>query len=752
MLRATDQVENEYTFAGDSPVTYDPKYMQYVEDRARDAGIVVPFINNDITPPEGHNAPGTGVGEVDIYSHDSYPLGFDCSDPTSWHNSLPFPQAYRKLHDKQSPSSPYAILEYQGGSVDGWGGSGYGACAAMINAEAERLLYKTTASFVIAIQNIYMIYGGTNWGNLGQPNGYTSYDYGAVITEDRLVNREKYSEAKLIATFLQSSPDYLTATAMDNSNAAGAYSNNNDLFITQLHNEDTGMRLFIARHTQFSSLDSTSYTLQIPTSVGNLTLPRLGGSLLLNGRDAKIHVVDYNLGEHHLLYSTAEIFTWQQTNESTVLVVYGGPDEDHELSFSSALDDPVLVEGEDVQFEQINDHQILSWTTDSARRIVKMGDLFVYILDRSSAYNYWKIPTTTGLQEETTLNTKPSLIVKGGYLVRTANITESSISLTADINATTTFEIISGAPSGLQSLTINDRKIAFQQDSSGVVNATLPFENQQLELPDLLDLEWHHLEAIPEIQAAYDDSLWTVADIEQSPNDQFNQTTPISLSSSDYGYHTGSLIFRGHFNANGEEDTFTIHTSGGSAYSSSAWLSETYLGSWAGEGGTTNHEDTYQLPVLQTGKRYVITVLVDHMGMDMQSQIGHLQFKEPRGILDYELSSRSPNDIQWKLTGNLGGEKYMDKVRGPLNEGGFYPERQGFHYPNAPVDRWEIGSPAEGFNSPGARFYYTDFDLDIPQGYDVPLSFNFENGTEITRAVLYVNGYQFGKYGKSISF
>lgn len=24
------------------------------------------------------------------------------------------------------------------------------------------------------------IFGGTNWGNLGHPNGYTSYDYGAV--------------------------------------------------------------------------------------------------------------------------------------------------------------------------------------------------------------------------------------------------------------------------------------------------------------------------------------------------------------------------------------------------------------------------------------------------------------------------------------------------------------------------------------------------------------------------------------------
>jgi beta-galactosidase len=46
--------------------------MQYVEDQARKAGIVVPFINNDAFA-FGINAPGTGEGQVDIYGHDGYP-------------------------------------------------------------------------------------------------------------------------------------------------------------------------------------------------------------------------------------------------------------------------------------------------------------------------------------------------------------------------------------------------------------------------------------------------------------------------------------------------------------------------------------------------------------------------------------------------------------------------------------------------------------------------------------------------------
>jgi hypothetical protein len=39
-----------------------------------------------------------------------------------------------------------------------------------------------------------MIYGGTNWGNIGQPSGYTSYDYGAVsfmltVADNLIVDR-----------------------------------------------------------------------------------------------------------------------------------------------------------------------------------------------------------------------------------------------------------------------------------------------------------------------------------------------------------------------------------------------------------------------------------------------------------------------------------------------------------------------------------------------------------------------------------
>lgn len=45
--------------------------------------------------------------------------------------------------------------------------------------------------------------------------------------------------------------------------------------------------------------------------------------------------------------------------------------------------------------------------------------------------------------------------------------------------------------------------------------------------------------------------------------------------------------------------------------------------------------------------------------------------KAPRGVLDYSLSGHEKSDISWKITGNLGGEDYQDRTRGPLNEGKF---------------------------------------------------------------------------------
>ena len=304
------QPENEYSQASNGTQFPNHAYFAAVEGQLRNAGIVVPFISNDAAP-HGYFAPGNGTesaGNVDIYGHDSYPLGFDCANPTRWPQGQ-LPTNFRTLHLQQSPSTPYSLVEFQGGSFDPWGGSGFASCTALLNEQFERVFYKNDFSFGVTIFNIYMTYGGTNWGNLGHPGGYTSYDYGAVIAEDRTITREKYSEAKLEANFLKASPAYLVATPMNGSN--GSFVDTDLIATTAIIARATGF--YIIRHAYYNSTDSTDYRLAVPTSKGSISIPQQSSALTLNGRDSKIHVTDYDVGGINLLYSSAEIFTWYST-------------------------------------------------------------------------------------------------------------------------------------------------------------------------------------------------------------------------------------------------------------------------------------------------------------------------------------------------------------------------------------------------------------------------------------------------------
>ena len=263
------QPENEYDGAEDGILFPDYDYFGIVEDQYRDAGIVVPLISND-NAPKGLFAPGQ-PSAVDIYGHDGYPQGFNCRTPYTWRDGA-LPTNYHELHEEQSPTTPYSIVEFQGGSFDPWGGYGFNSCAILLNEQFERVFYKNNLAAGVTIFNIYMTYGGTNWGNIGYPQGYTSYDYGSVIAEDRSVTREKYSEAKLIANFAQASPAYLTASVGNLTN--GSYTNDPSLAVTPLFGNGTNTNFYVIRHAAYNSLDNTNYTF----TIDDLTLPQLGKS------------------------------------------------------------------------------------------------------------------------------------------------------------------------------------------------------------------------------------------------------------------------------------------------------------------------------------------------------------------------------------------------------------------------------------------------------------------------------------------
>ncbi len=144
------QVENEYyngSAAGRA-------YMQHLEDKARADGITVPLTGNN------NGTFNSGVAALDVDGPDSYPQGFNCSNPTKW-NGVP------DISYDHPAGKPLYSPEFQGGAFDPWGGPGYDKCAQLINDQFANVFYKQNIAVGATAQSFYMTYGGTNWGWLG---------------------------------------------------------------------------------------------------------------------------------------------------------------------------------------------------------------------------------------------------------------------------------------------------------------------------------------------------------------------------------------------------------------------------------------------------------------------------------------------------------------------------------------------------------------------------------------------------------
>jgi len=103
-----------------------------------------------------------------------------------------------------------------------------------------------------------------------------------------LVSREKYSELKLEGNFIKVSPAYLTASV--GASTVGNYTNSATIYTTPLFGNGSATNFYIVRHSDFTLQTAETYKLTVTTSKGALTIPQLGGTLTLSGRDSKWHV------------------------------------------------------------------------------------------------------------------------------------------------------------------------------------------------------------------------------------------------------------------------------------------------------------------------------------------------------------------------------------------------------------------------------------------------------------------------------
>ena len=184
-------VENEYA------ANTDARYMQDLQDFARASGIDVPITHNQCCDASWTPHWAEGLGAVQIPGVDDYPQSFDCPNAaTTWG---PWGEG---VTERLRDDAPVFAAEYQAGAIDSFN-AGYDKCRALTG--PEYMSYFDKSNLVLSgatAFNHYMGFGGTNWGWLAQPNDvYTSYDYGAAITENRGLTA-KYDEFKRQNFFL----------------------------------------------------------------------------------------------------------------------------------------------------------------------------------------------------------------------------------------------------------------------------------------------------------------------------------------------------------------------------------------------------------------------------------------------------------------------------------------------------------------------------------------------------------------------
>ncbi|KAJ7589475.1 glycoside hydrolase family 35 protein [Mycena floridula] len=745
------QAENEFSAsANNSP------YMQAIIDLHRANGVVIPLTHNDQHAGQAGNfSPDLpGIGAVNIYCGDSYPQGAN-----SW---AQVQSIYYSAHQAVAPSNPVCLAEFGGGFLLQWGsvtprgGTGYEKYSGpngLTDATYENVFYKENYAQRTTILSIYMLFGGTNWGQTAAPVSYSSYDYGGGINENRVAN-SKMNEMRLQGLFLRVSRDLLGADLLANGTN---YTTSALIHAAELRNPDTGAGFYVTRHDASTSTALTTTQINVTTSQGSLIIPQ-SGVITFNGRDSKIIVTDYvfGLSNTRILYSTAEIMTWTTIDTIDYVVLYAAAGETGETAFvfSSAPTVDLTIAP-----RTSSNHSAglltLSYTLQGTQFItIQSGStkIVALILDKPTALQWHApvVPSTAPFGNFFGIGTNQSVLVSGPYVLRTAQIQGSTLAFVGDLNGTTPIEII--APAAVSYFTWNGQAISVTKTNRGSFTASLEATSFVPTLPVLGD--WKAAGSLPEIDPAFDDLSFTDATLTTT---NYTNLPPLAgtqvLYSQQYGFYGGNLIFRGHFtNATGDETAIALTVQYGFAGGYSAWLNGVFLGSSQGNATVSLSSDTWSIPAgtVKTGAAdNVLVVLQDHMGIiETNTNAG----KEPRGIRGYSIIGGGAVFTSWKIQGNQGGAANApDTFRGYLNEGGLYGERVGAHLPEFSDSTW-TSVTSLSIAQAGVNFFRTSFNLSIPQGVDVPVRLSFTPSaiTSNFRVQVYLNGWQIGKYINNI--
>ena len=754
------QIENEYaSFVG---LPTGVNYMAHLYAKARADGVAVPIFHNDkgrngFWTPGSFPAPDSNY----LYAFDGYPSASGA--PPDWGY---FGPGGGKGGASASPSTPGFEAEFGGGYFDTWGGApwegrGYAYERGFDGPAYERTFYLTNVANGIKLQNVYMTFGGTSWGWLPAPVVYTSYDYGAAIDEARRLTA-KIPAMKQLGYFLHSVGDVTKITP-----ATAVSASNSLVKVYHLANTGTGAHFYFVRNDHTRDL---TFTLPIATADGSYTVPR-SGSLELNGKDMRVLVASYGMDSQHLVYTTSHLMTHAPIGGQDVALLTGRPGETGEavLRFTGEPAVTVLAgAGVSSSWNAATGDLLVDYTHSGVAEVrvtpaeaggtagVNAGPaetspaetspvrpLLLLVADDDAAASFWRHDTPAG-----------AVLVNGPDLVRSARLDGPALLLTGDTAAPAPLEV--WAPGRPAFIRWNGRPVAFTQTASGSCAARAPLAGPgAVTLPELDG--WRVAAENPESRPGFDDSGWAVADKTSS-----NSTTPVPagqpvLFSDDYGFHYGDVWYRGSWQEAGATSVSLTYQTG-QVGMLLAWLDDEFIGSHQMPTPTSSRSRqqgwnaTVELPIpapSQAAGRHVLAVLVRSMS-HQEDGGAHDAFKQALGLIAVTFAGAAPT-VGWRIQGAAntpgGAAASSARVRGPLNNGGLYGERQGWYLPGYPDGDWaDVSLPATD-QRPGVAWYRTTFRLHVPPGTDASVGLTIsDDPSKAYRAQIFLNGWNVGQY------
>ncbi|MEH0167355.1 beta-galactosidase [Roseateles microcysteis] len=738
------------------------RHMQHLADKARADGITVPLFHNAASRlpdwvPRSSTAPFVNHGPTDLYAFDGYPGGVCGVDaqpgaPARAPDWGIYGTNVPKVGSLASPNTPGFVAEIGAGWFDYWGSNGTYECTARRQGPGyQRVFYGTSLINSLTIHSIYMAFGGTSWGWQPGPIVYTSYDYGSPISEARVL-RDKAYVLKQMGSFVQAAAPVLAQ--MDKGEVIAPSTDKIKLYHNL--NKALGTHVLFAVQNPSSNTGTERFTFPLQTLDGSYRVPQ-AGTLQLSGQDAKMLLAAYKMERQHLVYSTSEIQTHLQQGERDVALLYGRVGEDGEtvLRFASKPKVELLSGQAAVAFDAKSGDLRLNYQHQGLIELKISGGgrapLVLLIADEKTGWQFWKLQSNQG-----------AVLAQSAALLRTAEVKAGALALTGDTEADSALRV--WVQPGIKLLSFNGEQLTSKPQRDSLQSTVALKGPDKFTLPDLMQQAWTRRWDSLESKPDFDDSSWRKTDATGSAANVYtapDKGQPV-LSMSEYGFHHGDVWYRGRFKVTDPKaNRLELFFGGGGAGLIQVWLDGQFIGQQDHDTGRPFPEttDTFRKTLQDlTPGEHVLSVLVrnNSHNWDLFADDVH---KEARGLISASLSTRSgqrfATTIAWKIQGNKGGEDIADLVRGPMNSGGLYGERMGWHLPAA-RDRdfktgWESASPSAAPPAPGSYWLRTAFKLDLPKGHDIQLGLAFGDTSKPrsdveNRALIFVNGWNMGQF------